>query len=294
MIPGFQPMLASPVKTPNMIRFPVFLSEKLDGIRAETIDGKLVSRRLKAIPNNHVRNALESLRINDLDGELIVGPPNLESTLYATSSAVMSRDGTPDFKFYVFDIIKKGIPFKDRYAPLVELVDRFPIIHVVTQTLVHNLAELEAYEELTVGNGYEGIMIRGINSPYKFGRSTEGEGWLLKLKRTVEEEAVVVGFEERHHNANTATKDAFGHSKRSSHQANLVPMGTLGALVCKSPLYKDEIRVGTGFDDRLRKEIWGNQKKYLGKIVKYRRQKSGGKDKPRHAAFRAWRSTIDI
>ena len=294
MIPGFKPMLASPVTTPNMIRFPVYLSEKLDGIRAETLDGKLVSRRLKAIPNNHVRSTLESLTLPDLDGELIVGAPNLETTLYTTSSAVMSRDGKPDFQFYVFDIIRKGIPFRERFAPLIELVDVYPCIKIVTQTLVHNLEELEAYEELTVGNGYEGIMIRSVTGPYKFGRSTENEGWLLKLKRFVDEEAIVIGFEEKYHNANIATKDALGHSKRSSHQANLVPMGTLGALVCESPKYKFQIRVGTGMDDRLRQLIWNNKPKYINKMVTYRRQEKGGKDKPRHAAFRMWRDKIDI
>ena len=40
---------------------------------------------------------------NGLDGELIVGEPNAVDVYRTTNSGVMSADGEPDVKFYVFD-----------------------------------------------------------------------------------------------------------------------------------------------------------------------------------------------
>ena len=83
------------------------------------------------------------------------------------------------------------------------------------------------------------------------------------------------------------TKDAFGHSKRSSHKANLSPSNTLGALVVRDILSSVEFNIGTGFDDKLRKEIWEDRENLLGKTIKYKTQLSGAKDsgKPR---FPTW------
>ena len=42
------------------------------------------------------------------------------------------------------------------------------------------------------------------NAPYKQGRSTVREGYLLKVKTFLDDEATVVRFEERMHNGNEA------------------------------------------------------------------------------------------
>ena len=38
-----------------------------------------------------------------LDGEIIVGPATAEDVYRVTNSAVMSRDGEPDFTYWLFD-----------------------------------------------------------------------------------------------------------------------------------------------------------------------------------------------
>jgi DNA ligase-1 len=47
----FKPMLASDCGGIENVRFPVIASPKLDGVRALVIDGALMSRSLKPIPN---------------------------------------------------------------------------------------------------------------------------------------------------------------------------------------------------------------------------------------------------
>ena len=74
-----------------------------------------------------------------------------------------------------------------------------------------------------------------------------------------------VGFDERLHNANEATVDALGHTERSSHKENMIPMDTLGALVVESDKF-GVFQIGTGFDDSLRKWIWENRSDVWGNL----------------------------
>ncbi len=43
-----------------------------------------------------------------------------------------------------------------------------------------------------------------------------------------------------------------------------------------------------------RKEVWENKEKYIGKILKYKSQKSGEKDKPRFPTFIGFRNEKDM
>jgi len=226
-----------------------------------------------------------------LDGEIIVGSPTAKDCFNKTSSAVMSFDGEPEFSYYIFDRMVPGT-YEDRFLRwelLATIETALPYIKVLRQDIVLSLRGLEQYEQEQVSLGYEGIMIRDPNGLYKYGRSTVNEGILLKLKRFQDFEATVIGFEERMHNANEATTDELGHTKRSSHQDNMIPENTLGSLICKSEQYEQTFKVGTGFDDNLRLEIWNNQNKYLNKSAKIKSQLCGEKDKPRFPVFLGWR-----
>ena len=65
-----KPMLAVNIKVED-VRFPVFASAKLDGVRGVVVDGQLRSRSLKPIPNQHVTRLLSRQEIDGYDGELI-------------------------------------------------------------------------------------------------------------------------------------------------------------------------------------------------------------------------------
>ena len=81
-------------------------------------------------------------------------------------------------------------------------------------------------------------MIRTPDSPYKCGRSTEREGWLLKIKRFEDAEAVVLDTYEGMSNQNDAQRDAFGRTKRSLAQAGKVGRGELGGFVVRHAGYR--------------------------------------------------------
>ena len=287
----FKPMLADEVNL-NLLKYPVVVSPKMDGVRATFQNGKLVTRSLKPLPNKSIDPMFQSFA--PLDGELIVGDPRSSSVFRDTMKIVSSFEGDiKELKFHVFDVVYEG-SFKSRlYAALaaIEGNDLFvPVPHVG----ILNEHDLLNYEETVVSEGFEGVMIRDPQGKYKFGRSTAREGGLLKLKRRLQSEAVVMGFVEQMHNANEFKQDALGYAERSSHQENMVPANCLGALTVRDVKSHVEFNVGTGFlmEDRI--EIWKNKEKYGGRTLTYEYLPVGVKDKPRHPVFIGWRMMEDV
>lgn len=289
---NFKPLLA--VNTDfGKLTYPKFLSPKLDGIRAIVFNGTIYSRNLKPIPNRYIQSVVAEHAefLEGLDGELIVGDPTYPRCFNISTSGIMTHDGEPDFKFYVFDIVAEG-GFGDRFSLDPNFDDIPEFVSVVPQFLIKNLDELNYYEQLFVEQGYEGVMLKDPKGLYKFGRATARSQELLKVKRFEDCELEVVGFEERMHNANEATTNALGHTERSSHKANMIGRGDLGALICK--FGSDTVNVGSGFTDEDRFEIWQNRESYLGKLAKIKHQPAGAKDKLRFPVFIGWRNEDDL
>jgi DNA ligase-1 len=291
----FKPLLACNADL-SKIRYPVYGSPKLDGIRCIVIDGKPMSRSLKVIPNRYIQEqfARYAEELEGLDGELIVGSATAKNVYNASVSGIMSQDGEPDFTYHVFDRIGGG-DYLTRWLRSHDEFDRgVDFVNVLPSCRIDNEVELSEYELLSVAEGYEGIMLRDPTGIYKNGRSTVSEGILLKVKRFADSEATIIGFEERLHNTNEATTNALGRTERSSHQENMIGRGDLGAIIVKCADYANEFRIGTGFDDATRRLIWDNRSEWLGKLIKFKHQKSGEKDAPRFPVYLGLRSADDL
>lgn len=292
----FKPMLAAPADL-DVLKYPVLLSPKLDGIRAVVYGGKLLSRTLKPIPNKYIQSRFAAAPIGDLeglDGELIVGSATNKNAFQATTSGVMSLEGKPDFIYNVFDIIDPKRTLFFQYRDMMLNKSMLPSwVHIVPQTMIKTRAELDRWEAFYLKRGYEGVMLRDPEGFYKFGRSTVKEGGLLKLKRFEDDEGTIVDFEEKEHNDNPATKNELGRTKRSSAKAGKRPAGTLGTLVLSVPGWKSPVRIGTGLDEELRSAIWNNRRAFIGRRVKFRYQAVGVVDQPRIASFVGFRHDDD-
>ena len=296
----FKPMLATAVEDVNQIKFPVLASQKLDGIRATVQGGQLLSRTLKPIPNVNVQRLFAGLP-EGLDGELIVGDPLAADCYRKTVSLVMSDDKPLDwFKnetvcYHFFDRYSLE-PFSGRFQSL--LYETVPVHYskIVPHREIRNLADLERMEEDLLYRGAEGVMLRSLDGPYKCGRSSLREGYLLKLKRFKDCEAVILDYYELEHNGNEAFKNELGRTARSGHQENKIGLGTLGGLIVKGvggDYDGVEFRVGTGFDAATRADFW-KRRDYIGQLVKVKYFPSGGKDKPRHPVFLGFRDARDM
>jgi len=283
----FRPMLAG--KAGDALRYPLLASPKLDGVRAMAMDGTLYSRSLKPIPNEFCQTQFRSLEW--FDGELIVGSPTHPNAYNNTVSGVMTRDGQPDVTFWVFDyFLDKNTDFRSRYRHLLSIAENTVRVEVVPHVLLTDDYALDEYEAQVLSLGYEGIMLRDPQGPYKMGRSTTNEGWLLKLKRFEDSEARITGFEEKMHNANEQTTNELGLSERSSHRANKHPTGVLGALIVTDLYSGVSFNIGTGFTDLDRQNIWTIRDTLIGKVVKYKFQPAGVLEKPRFPVFLGFRA----
>ena len=299
-----KPMLAAVLKDITQLDYTkgYLATPKIDGIRALMVNGHLVSRTFKPIRNNHIRKMLEAVLPDGADGEILVGDG---SSFQATSSGVMCSSGEPEFIYYMFDYVKDDITkaYAERTQDMLQwLVDQGPVrtpgldkIKLLMPTLIKDYNHLKEYEQECIDKGFEGVILRTPNSPYKCGRSTAKQEWLLKLKRFADDEAIIIGFTEKMHNDNEATKDKFGHTIRSSHKENKRPANTLGALVVRDIKTEIEFEIGTGFSDEQRQEIWDERDKWGGLIVKYRHFAiSGVLTRPRFPSYIGVRHPDDM
>jgi DNA ligase 1 len=308
-MPTFKPNLAEQADIPSL-RFPLIASPKLDGIRATVheIDGHptFMSRSMKPIPNNFIQGwAVAKPWLLGLDGELIVGAPNDANTFRTTTSIVMSNDKAAfAFDYHVFDHYATAGDYRARLTAAVAQLKGHKNLglgfaKIVPCVVIHDQGQLDAYEVQCLDQGYEGVMTRAPERPYKQGRSTAKEQGLLKVKRSSDMEAEVVGFEEQMHNTNEkVTNEHTGRSKRGSTAAGLIGKNTLGALTVvgrtKGSRFEGiTFSVGTGLDDAERAAIWKDPETYRGLLAKVSFFAIGSVDKPRHPVFLGWRSVLD-
>lgn len=292
-----KPMLAATIKDITDVKFPVYASPKLDGIRGVVIDGVLKSRSLKNIPNAYVSERFSKDEFSGLDGELILGSPTAKDVYRQSNGACARHDGTPDVKFYVFD------DFRDLSAPFIERIDSFSgdaeslladNIVVVEHTLIKNAVDLITFENDCLEFGYEGLILRSPNGEYKFGRSTMKQQGMMKLKRFTDSEAEILEVIEERENTNEKVTNELGRSKRSSHAAGKIGKDTAGGFRVRDITSGVEFDIGSGLSDEDGRYYWANRKTVVGRVIKYKSFLVGVKDKPRHPVYLGPREDWDL
>ena len=193
---------AKPEDFPN-IKYPVIGSAKLDGIRCLKVNGKMVSRNFKEIPNEFIAKELAKIVPEGFDGELllrsITRPPRTnpkkdpegfekevkEITKFNelakkkphlipfnyVSSEVMRFEGEPDYVFYAFDYVTDPlIPYQQRILNMQKAAVRSDQwqqrVVLVPTFIINNEEELSLAEQKCIDEGFEGLMIRDPNGQY--------------------------------------------------------------------------------------------------------------------------------
>ena len=288
----FRPMLAATVDL-DKVKFPCYVSPKLDGIRVLGMNGKAMTRSMKELPNRYIQSIFASGIYDGLDGEIIVGPANAPDVYRVTNSAVMSRDGEPDFTYHVFDLLgRQYSPFSSRLEGLATRVH--PRVVHVPQVKVHDLAGLHDAEEGWLSEGYEGLMGRSIDGIYKYGRATMKEGMLWKLKRMSSSEAVIEEVVELERNLNETKFNELGYTERSTAKEGMVGGGTMGALLVRDIETGVLFFIGTGFTAEDRNTIWANRCLMVGEIITYNHFSIGNYDRPRFPVYKGLRDEKDM
>lgn len=285
------------------IQYPVLGFPKIDGIRAVIHNRQALSRKLIALPNQFIQGFFSNEHYQGLDGELVVGSATDPLCIKHSTSGVMSREGVPDFTFYVFDKWDARTPsYQDRFIEAriqAECAGAARVVPLEYQIL-HCEDDLLTYEATQLDAGYEGVILRSHNGAYKHGRSTVREGGLLKLKRFSDSEAEVLEVIEEQFNGNEAQRDNLGRTKRSSAKAGKVGKGRAGALRVRDLTTGVEFEVGTGLTDQDKAEWWAwwlkvnRAPSVCERVIRYKFFSVGMQERPRHPVFVSMRDARDL
>ena len=281
---NFKPMLSASLDGIDLstLRYPLLVSPKLDGLRCIVHEGVAYSRNAKPFRNRFVQKW--AANHHGLDGELIVGSPT-EGQVLERSKAVTAFDGEPDFRFHLFDAYEHGGTFEERLEHVQQNHYDCDRIVCVPHFRVSTRVDLRRHEEGWLAAGYEGLMARDPQGPYKNGRSTLREGYLMKLKRFEDGEARVVELEEAMENTNELERDELGRAKRSHRADGLVGKGMVGVLICEDPKW-GRIRVSPGtMTHAERYTLWTFPRDIIGKTIHWRSFGYGAVDAPRFARY---------
>lgn len=202
--PGHENDAPTYVKTKEAkkIQFPVFTQPKLDGIRCIAIikngEVTLWSRTRKPINSvPHIVQELEAAFENMdiiLDGELY--NHDMKSDFEKIVSLVRQKEpgeGHEVVQYHIYDTINED-PFKLRYAKLARLFRMYEFygLKLVPTAVAKTEEEVIAKFEEHVKTGYEGAMLRNVESAYSQRRSMD----LQKMKPFIDDDFLITGVTE--------------------------------------------------------------------------------------------------
>ncbi len=248
----FKPMLANKWEDrKDKIKYPIYSQPKLDGIRCIVRSDGMWTRTGKPIISApHIFEALKPLFEKNPD---LIFDGELYADKYANDfNAIVSlvkktkpnakdlADSAKVIDYHIYDLPSYDGVFFERYKELckMELYTKTKCCLVVETNLVQHLSDVETLYENYVSNGYEGQMLR-LNEPYENKRSNS----LLKHKSFIDEEYIIVGFEEGNGNLT----------------------GMVGALVFESKINKDRFTASVNGGWDYLKELWKERGTLIGK-----------------------------
>lgn len=258
------PMLAKEWKNEShKIKFPCMIQPKLDGIRvlAHITKGgvKLISRKQKEFLGlEHISTELAGLYKGQdiiLDGELFnkdISFQDIQSLVKKTKNFTSESE---KIQMWVYDMISQS-GYHQRYIDFSNLISGLKNIICTPTYIVRSIEEIDSRHKQFTNNGYEGSMIRNLESYYKIGSRSDD---LLKYKDFIDKEFKIIGFKNG--------KGKFSH----------VPTFI---LVTESG---DEFEAVPAGSSEQRKEYLENAQKYISKYatVKYFEYTTGSNPVPR-------------
>lgn len=276
-------------------RLPLLATPKIDGIRCFKANGQALSASGKPIPNDYIRSLLEDPGIPDgFDGELVT-PGSFQDTC----SAIMSRSGQPVFCWRVFDHYDglRPVGYETRVFRALEYLSRgrWPFVSIVNYEFLSTARAIDDYFCRCLDDErLDGACFRRPNSPYKMGRSTYNEGYLMAMKPFVDSDAVITAWEPLYRNQNPKTVNELGLAERSSARQGLVPDSLLGSLQCRDIHTGQTFSVGSGFTSKERLKLYEERNTLVGRIIRYKYLGVGNADAPRTPIFCGFRDPADL
>ena len=188
------PMLAHRFdKRKKDITYPCYVQPKLNGVRCVYQGGKFMSRTGKEYTTlAHLVPELEQLGIDIPDGEIYVHGMSFQDIIRRVKKDRGTK--TQELEYWVYDqILDTG--FKIRNLDLNTCFSTHTGIKVkpVMTIVVNSEKEIKEWHNKWVAEGYEGIIIRNAEGPYKVKHRSKD---LQKYKEFIDDEFEIIGFHE--------------------------------------------------------------------------------------------------
>lgn len=192
LIPSFPIQLAK-LYEHKRVKYPVYVSPKLDGLRAIYKDGEFYSRRGHKFSGlDKLATALTSILPYgyQLDGELMVEGKHFNEI----SGDIRAFRDTDNAVYHVFDRPNSYFSFKHRIDELRDLLNDHTLsihkeIKLVPHYLINEPDELNEYVQYFYDQGYEGTMVKDPDGLYLDRRTYD---W-MKIKQTLTFDCPVIG-----------------------------------------------------------------------------------------------------
>lgn len=307
---NYRPMLGSnePFNL-SEIQYPVAVTIKRDGIRAEFINHELLSRELKPIANKQVQELAEPLKEYGfiLNSEFYIHTiPFNEHSIFTMTHDLSSREHSNKIKamlrkegltnnyyyylklpnnakFYIFDT-DKDLGYCDRINWLcTQLPLDNPSFEIVDYLLCYNQTEVEEYFDRIIEEDYEGLVLRKPDGKYKHGRATKREQTFLKLKPILNLQATCIGFTERLANTNISFINEVGLLEKRNTVDNKENTGIAATII--ADYMGNELKITLTGTEEYRRYIFENQNEFINKQIQFKGMLYGSKKLPRHPVF---------
>lgn len=302
----FKPMRSCEPSDKYPLRFPLWVSPKLDGIRMAKFENADRTKSGKPVPNRTLSAWIRENLPDGLDTEMLAGNPTDPACYTKTFSATMSHEGDwSDVKFYVFDMCND---LTTQAAARMENVRRLVAaapetvrsrIVIVPQEVVYSEEQFYAKYSEYLEQGYEGLIAKDPYQTYKYGKSTPKEQTQLKIKPNSDDEAPVTGAYEAEENQNETFTNEVGETRRSTHQENKVGKAMLGGFNVVFNGIDCKIAPGK-LSHAERITLWQewltSPETFCKRIVKFRHLGYGTmtNGRPRHPRWIGWRHPVDM
>ena len=268
--------------TPESFRYPIIAERKYDGIRVamqREAGDDFRTAQGKKIPNRAVCQWLTELAVAarpyQLDGELIIEGKGFHDI----QSEIMSenRPLPIDLKLVAFDITNLEDTYVNRFVRLRSFLNEklwhsfrngFITTPEVYACSIHGPEDFSKFLEYKpIPPSWEGLMIKWIEMPYKFGRSTLKEGYMFKWCEYIRDEARIVSV---------------------NVQEDWSPVTRMGSFTVEHPKF-GRFDIGSGLNNDQKELYWEQCGTLIGQRITFKYKLFGTKDKPRSPIFVGFR-----
>lgn len=312
---SFKPFLGSnELFELSALKFPLISTIKKDGVRAiirkgEAFTRSYTSQNLPVIKNRQIQELLSTIKLISktpseeiIDLEIYIhGLPLNEIVMFTNTEDIKSREhynkikakvreltkpfnyylSVPkEIEFYIFDGTTVGQEYLDYLKRLEQIyVSSTENFTIVEPKILYNIEELQTEYERVLALGFEGLVIRKPDSPYKYGRSTFKEHYFLKLKPIEKYEAEIIEINERMFNYNESTESYAGYKIKRDTVDNKEGSGIAATATVK--WNNNEFKITLTGTETERIKIWDNRNSYIGRKLLFKGMSYGMKNVPR-------------